>query len=145
MASNGRAGVASVSRFAARRPGDHAPARSHSTKASAASRDGVGDLEEEGADFSFDGWTSVDLETLAATMRAIRPGEVELVACGSEATWALQAVAQRLNDLPLKLQTLPASAPACAGAPAFRAESQRIDMASADHAAVARYWAQVMP
>ena len=95
--------------------------------------------------FTYENWSSADLETLALTMRAARPAWVELVACGPDASWALQSVAQRLSDLPLQLQALPPTAPACAGVSTAKAASPGLETSSADKVAVARYWQQVMP
>ncbi len=95
--------------------------------------------------FIYEDWSSADLETLAQTMRAARPNWVQLVACGPDASWALQSVAQRLSDLPLQLQALPLTAPACAGTATPKAASPGIESSSADKVTVARYWQQVMP
>jgi hypothetical protein len=95
--------------------------------------------------FTYETWSSGDIDTLAATMRAARPAWVELVGCGPDAAWALQSVAQRLSDLPLQLQALPLTAPACAGASTAKSSSQGIETSGAEKVAVARYWQQVMP
>jgi len=95
--------------------------------------------------FTYETWSSGDIDTLAATMRAARPAWVELVGCGPDAAWALQSVAQRLSDLPLQLQALPLTAPACAGASTAKNSNQGIETSSAERVAVARYWQQVMP
>ncbi len=95
--------------------------------------------------FTYEAWSSGDIDTLAATMRAARPAWVELVGCGPDSTWALQSVAQRLSDLPLQLQALPLTAPACAGASTAKSLNQGIETSSAERVAVARYWQQVMP
>lgn len=95
--------------------------------------------------FTYETWSSGDIDTLAVTMRAARPAWVELVGCGPDSTWALQSVAHRLSDLPLQLQALPLTAPACAGAPTAKSLNQGIETSSAERVAVARYWQQVMP
>jgi hypothetical protein len=95
--------------------------------------------------FTYEMWSSRDVDTLALTMRAARPNWVELVACGPDAGWSLQAMAQRLNDLPLQLKALPASAPACAGTAPSEGVAEGFAASSADRVAVAHYWQQVMP
>jgi hypothetical protein len=95
--------------------------------------------------FTYETWSSGDIDTLAATMRAARPAWVELVGCGPDSTWALQSVALRLSDLPLQLQALPLTAPACAGVSTTKSAVQGIETSSAEKVAVARYWKQVMP
>jgi hypothetical protein len=95
--------------------------------------------------FIYETWSSEDIDTLAATMRAARPAWVELVGCGPDSTWALQSVAHRLSDLPLQLQALPLTVPACAGASTAKSLKQGIETSSAERVAVARYWQQVMP
>ena len=95
--------------------------------------------------FTYESWSSADIDTLAVTMRAARPAWVEVVACGPDAGWSLQTVAQRLSDLPLQLQALPLTAPACDGAPTAKAVSQGFEPSSTDKVAVVRYWQQVMP
>jgi hypothetical protein len=94
--------------------------------------------------FTYESWSSRDVDTLALTMRAARPAWVELVACGADAGWALQTVAQRLSELPLQLQAVPLSAPACAGTATEKQTIQGFE-STADKGAVARYWQQVMP
>jgi hypothetical protein len=94
--------------------------------------------------FTYEGWSSRDIDTLALAMRAARPAWVELVACGADAGWALQTVAQRLSELPLQLQAVPASAPACTGDATAKHAIDGYE-STADKAAVARYWQQVMP
>lgn len=94
--------------------------------------------------FTYESWSSRDIDTLALAMRAARPAWVELVACGADAGWALQTVAQRLSELPLQLQAVPASAPACAGDATAKHAGDGYE-STADKAAVARYWQQVMP
>jgi len=94
--------------------------------------------------FTYESWSSRDVDTLAITMRAARPAWVELVACGQDAGWALQTVAQRLSELPLQLQTAPAGALACAGTSTEKHATGGF-MPTADKGAVAHYWQQVMP
>jgi hypothetical protein len=93
--------------------------------------------------FTYEQWTSGDLETLAATLRATQPGSVELYACGPDAHPALLAAAHRLSDLPLLLQVMPTADLHCGTASAAAAVGRT--PAAADDAAVARYWQQVMP
>ena len=93
--------------------------------------------------FTFEEWTSADMDTLAATLRATQPSSVALYACGPDAHPALLAAAQRLSDLPLLLQVMPAADMHCGGASAAAAGGR--SGAAADDAAVARYWQQVMP
>jgi hypothetical protein len=95
--------------------------------------------------YTFDDWSSGDIDAVATTLRATRPDSVELVACGPEAFRALLSAAARLNDLPLQLQVLSSSAPACANVPATTAVAQRASASGVGEAAVARYWLQVMP
>jgi hypothetical protein len=94
--------------------------------------------------YIYDDWSSADVERLAITLRATRPDSVLLMACGAEAHRALLQAAQRLNDLPLQLQALPAGAPGCARDGGFAAADQR-GAARVEDAATARYWQQVMP
>lgn len=94
--------------------------------------------------FTYESWSSRDVDTLAQMMQAARPTWVDVVACGQEAAWALQAVAQRLSELPLQLQVLPLSAPACAGTAAEKQAMQGSE-SIADKGAVTRYWLQLLP
>lgn len=98
--------------------------------------------------YTFDDWSSADIEAVATTLRATRPYSVELVACGPEAFRALLSAAARLNDLPLQLQVLSSTAPACANVPSTAAAAPGASASAAGgagEAAVARYWLQVMP
>jgi hypothetical protein len=93
--------------------------------------------------FTYEQWTSGDLQTLAATLRATQPSSVELYACGPDANPALLAAAQRLSDLPLLLQVMPAGDMHCGDVATAPASGP--NRAAYDDAAVARYWQQVMP
>lgn len=95
--------------------------------------------------YTFDDWTSGDIDTVVATLRATRPDSVDLVACGPEAFRALLSAAARLSDLPLRLQVLSTTAPACASVASATAAAKNAGASGAAEAAVARYWMQVMP
>jgi hypothetical protein len=95
--------------------------------------------------YTFDDWTSGDIDAVATTLRATRPDSVELVACGPDAFRALLSAAARLNDLPLRLQVLSTTAPACSSVPSTAAGALSASASGAAEAAVAHYWLQVMP
>jgi hypothetical protein len=93
--------------------------------------------------FTFEEWTSGDLELLASTLRATQPSFVELYACGPDTYRTLLAAAHTLSDLPLVLQVMPRTDMHCSAAPAAPAATR--SAAAPDDTAVARYWQQVMP
>jgi len=93
--------------------------------------------------FTYETWSSGDIDTPGATMRAARPlGGTRGLRAGRCLGAAVGGTA--LSDLPLQLQALPLDSASCAGASTAKNSNQGIETSSAERVAVARYWQQVI-
>lgn len=91
------------------------------------------------------GRSYADLDQLEAAVRATRPAFVRIVSCEPEAARAWLAAVPRFDSLPLQLDVIDASSPACRPAAMPAGASQAIGPTGIDGSAVAKYWEQRMP
>jgi hypothetical protein len=95
--------------------------------------------------YAVGGRAYTDLDQLEATVKAMRPASVRIVACEPAATRAWLAAVQRFDSLPLQLEGVDASAPACGPASMPVGTSAAVSPTGIDDKVVNRYWEQRMP
>ena len=77
--------------------------------------------------------------------RVVRPKGIQLNACKADAAQTLKAAVHRFCELPLQVQALSISAPACEVAVARHASQRGTPMPTGiNDSAVDEYWRQVM-